>query len=180
MAVVHTPTREITLPAEVLRLLRRALRKEAGPLVSIHALHNAGYEAGEGFYSRMSEEAGRELSELSENEFWSLLHRFFLSWGWGELTHARAHPGLGILHAEDWGESNPEGGENQPGCAFTAGLLVYLLGKVAGSPIAVLEVSCRTRGDDRCSFLFGSEQAIHDIYGLLLEGDSLDAALEQL
>jgi hypothetical protein len=51
---------------------------------------------------------------------------------------------------------------------------------VAGSPVAVLEVSCRTRGDDRCSFLFGSEQAIHDVYGLLLEGDSLDDALATL
>jgi predicted hydrocarbon binding protein len=180
MAVVHATTREITLPAEVLRLLRRALRKEAGPLASIHSLHNAGYAAGESFYLKLCEEAGGELSELSEREFWSHLNRFFRGWGWGDLTQERAHPGLGVLHADDWGESNPNGGESQPGCAFTAGLLVHLLGKVAGSPIAVLEVACRTRGDDHCSFLFGSEQAIHDVYGLLLEGDSLDEALENL
>lgn len=177
MAVVHTSNREITLPADVLRLLRRALRKEAGPLASIHSLHNAGYAAGEGFYLKLCKESGCDLAELPEGEFWGQLSRFFRSWGWGELTHARVHPGLGILHAENWGESSPEGGESQPGCAFTSGLLVYLLGKVAGSPVAVLEVSCRTRGDDQCSFLFGSEQAIHDIYGLLLEGDSLDEAL---
>jgi predicted hydrocarbon binding protein len=180
MAHVHASTREITLPAEVLRLLRRALRREAGPLVSIHALHNAGFAAGESFYLKLREEAGVELSELPEREFWSHLNRFFQGWGWGEITQSRVHPGLGMLYADEWGESNPDAGESQPGCAFTAGLLVYLLGRVAGSPVAVLEVSCRTRGDDRCSFLFGSEQAIHDVYGLLLEGDSLDDALATL
>jgi len=180
MMNLNTPSREITLPAEVLRLLRRALRKEAGPLASIHALHNAGFAAGEKFFLRLSEESGIELADLPEEVFWQRIDRFFQGWGWGRLSHERIHPGLGVLHAHNWGESSPLGGESQPGCAFTSGLLVHLLGKVAGSPVAVLEISCRSRGDGNCSFLFGSEQAIHDVYGLLLEGESLDDALPKL
>jgi hypothetical protein len=52
-----------------------------------------------------------------------------------------------------------------------------LLSQIAGGPVAVLEVSCRTRGDDACRFGFGSERAITDLHGLLLDGADLDSAL---
>jgi hypothetical protein len=46
--------------------------------------------------------------------------------------------------------------------------------------VAVLEVDCRARGADRCCFAFGSEVAIHDLYGHLLDGSDLDDALAAL
>ena len=51
---------------------------------------------------------------------------------------------------------------------------------MAGGPVAVLEVTCRTRGDDACAFAFGSEGAVHELYGKLLEGADLDGALDAL
>ncbi|NIX42216.1 MAG: hypothetical protein GWN06_24335, partial [Gemmatimonadetes bacterium] len=54
------------------------------------------------------------------------------------------------------------------------------LTELAGGPIAVLEVSCRARGDDCCDFAFGSETAIHGLYGRLLQGENLQAALAAL
>jgi hypothetical protein len=59
-------------------------------------------------------------------------------------------------------------------------MLSALLSGAAGGPVAVLEVTCRTKGDDRCTFAFGSAATVHDLYGLLLEGQALEAALAAL
>jgi hypothetical protein len=59
-------------------------------------------------------------------------------------------------------------------------MLSALLSEVAGGPVAVLEVTCRTKGDERCTFAFGSAPTVHDLYGLLLDGQDLDSALAAL
>jgi hypothetical protein len=46
--------------------------------------------------------------------------------------------------------------------------------------VAVLEVACRSRGSDACQFVFGSEAAIHELYGRLMEDADLEAALASL
>jgi hypothetical protein len=55
-----------------------------------------------------------------------------------------------------------------------------MLGRLGGGPLAVLEVGCRSRGDEECLFLVGSEQAIETVHGYLLDGDALNAALTRL
>lgn len=180
MGVTETTMRSVALPVAVLTFLRASLRKEAGPLGATHALHDAGFAAGELLHRRFEERVGTEASELDEGRFWAEASAFFQEEGWGGFTHERLHPALGILRAPEWAESNGEGTESQPGCAFSAGMLAYLLGQVAGGPVAVLEVFCRSRGDDHCGFLFGSEAAVHEVYGLLLDGDTLEHVLAHL
>ena len=46
--------------------------------------------------------------------------------------------------------------------------------------MAVLEVECRGRGGPSCSFAFGSESAVHELYGHLVDGGNLDGALSAL
>ena len=53
--------------------------------------------------------------------------------------------------SSDWVEAEEERGEDAS-CSFSAGYLSGLLTELAGGPIAVLEVACRARGDDTCSF----------------------------
>jgi hypothetical protein len=65
-------------------------------------------------------------------------------------------------------------------CCFSTGFLSGLLSELAGGPVAVLEIGCRTRGADACRFAFGSEQVIHDLYGRLLDGADFDGALAAL
>ena len=59
-------------------------------------------------------------------------------------------------------------------------MLANVLGQVAGSDVAVLEVECRSRGDARCRFLFGSPEALNGVYRRLVGGENLDAAVAQL
>lgn len=173
-------SRDLALPAAALTHLRRALRSEAGPLQATHALHDAGFATGDALYDEFAKMAGDDPSELDEVRFWQALSRFFDGRGWGRVEHERLHPGLGLVRARSWAECDPEGDEAQPGCAFTSGLLAHILGRVAQGPVAVLEVGCRSSGSDHCEFLFGSEGAVHEVYGKLLDGRSLDAVLQTL
>lgn len=77
-------------------------------------------------------------------------------------------------------ERNPVLNEHDASCSFSTGFLSGMLTSLAGGPIAVLEVSCRARGDGHCSFAFGNASAIHDLYGKLVEGAELSGALASL
>ncbi len=171
---------EVSLPAATLIALRRALRKEAGPLATVHALHDAGYVSGDGFYEGLSRNFAEAPNAVAEGDFWKGLSREFETRGWGRLAHDRLHPALGLLRSAASPEADPSGDETQPGCAYTAGVLAHVLTRSADGPIAVLEVACRSRGDEECHFAFGSESAIHEVYGLLLEGRTLNQALDEL
>lgn len=170
----------VVLPASVLSHLKRSLRREAGVLSATHALQDAGFASGDRFYEGFAREVEGDPSELGEARFWRALNRYLEKRGWGRFEVERIHPGLGLIRALDWAEADPGSEESQPGCFFSSGLLSHLLGQAAGGPIAVLEVGCRSRGDAECRFLYGSEAAVHEIYGFLLDGSSVDEALAEL
>ncbi|MBW3534328.1 MAG: hypothetical protein KY453_03770 [Gemmatimonadetes bacterium] len=178
MDTTRTQIREVAFPAAALAGLRRALRDEAGPLAAVHALHAAGYDAGGRLFEAFT--GGGDPRSRDEHSFWRGLSDFLDRRGWGTLEHSVPHPGIGLLSSPDWAEALPEGSEHQPACAFGSGLLSSVLSRAADGPVAVLEVACRSRGDDRCTFAFGSEAAVHELYGLLLEGRDLDRALAEL
>ena len=85
-----------------------------------------------------------------------------------------------MLSSHDWAEATPDGDEDQPSCAFSSGMLSALLSRTAGAPVAVLQVGCRSRGDDTCSFAFGSESAVDELYRLLAEDRDVETALAEL
>ena len=172
--------RDVAIPAVGLTTLRRTLQQEAGALPAIHALHAAGFEAGQALWESLRRGPGRELAGLDETSFWPRLAAALGRRGWGSLTHQPAHPGVGLLASPDWAESQGGTGERQPSCTYSTGMLSALLSGAAGGPVAVLEVTCRTRGDDRCTFAFGSSATVHELYGFMLDGHDLDAALASL
>jgi hypothetical protein len=173
-------TRDVAIPAVGLASLRTALLQEVGPLQAIHALHAAGFGTGEALWESLRRGPGRELSGLEESSFWPRLAAALGRRGGGTLTHQSPHPGVGLLASTDWAEALGTGGERQPSCTFSSGMLSAILSGVAGGPVAVLEVTCRTKGDERCTFAFGSAETVHDLYGLLLDGEELDSALSAL
>ena len=172
--------RDVAIPAAGLVALRIALRQETGQLPAIHALHAAGFGTGEALWETLRRGPGRDLATLDETSFWPRLSAALGRRGWGTLSHRAAHPGVGLLESSDWAESQTDGAERQPSCTFSSGMLSALLSGIAGGPVAVLEVTCRTRGDARCTFAFGSAATVHDLYGLLLDGQDLDSALAAL
>jgi hypothetical protein len=171
--------REIAIPATAFGSLRAHLEKEAGALPTVHALHHAGYAAGAAAAPALVGSTG-DAGTLGEDAFWTRLSDFFGKRGWGTLRHARPHPAVGLLTSTDWAEATSGAGGDDASCHFSAGFLSGLLTELAGGPVAVLEVGCRSRGSDLCQFVFGSEGAIHELYGRLLEDDNLDGALAAL
>ncbi|MEJ2540704.1 MAG: 4-vinyl reductase [Gemmatimonadota bacterium] len=174
-----SPPREVAVPARGLSELRRSLREEVGPLASVQALHAAGYAAGEDLYRGFIQSTADDVQSLGTDRFWRQLSRYFRQKGWGSLRHESPNPAVGLLRSDDWAEALADT-ESQPSCAFTSGLLSHFLTLAAGGPIAILEVDCVSRGGECCTFAFGSEAAIHELYGHLLEGTSMDEALARV
>lgn len=171
--------REVSLPAEAFEHLRSALVQEGGETAGVHALHAAGFATGESIYELFALSSPSPPEDLGPTRFFNGLADFFRSRGWGSLTHESRHPGLSVLSSDDWAEAEEES-DGHPTCAFSSGVLSYLLTRAAGAPVAVLETSCRARGDARCEFAFGSEHTVQAVYGALVEGGSLDDALAAL
>jgi hypothetical protein len=172
--------REIAIPAFVFDSLREELEKEAGTLQTVRALHSAGYRAGLAAAASVDQEAGGDSFSQSPDRFWSGLSGFFAKRGWGALRHSTPHQAIGVLTSPDWAEASSDDPQPDGSCSFSTGFLSGLLSQLAGGPVAVLEVSCRTRGDGTCEFAFGSETAIHDLYGTMLDGGDFQSALEAL
>lgn len=173
-------SRDVAVPAHAFAALRRALHSESGALTAVHALQTAGYEVGTGLADVFAMEVqGEAPSFLDRATYFNRLSRFLEARGWGELQYTAPHPGLGLVTSANWAEATPEGDESQPSCSFSSGMLSAILARAAGAPVTVLQVSCRSCGDDNCSFAFGSEAAVNGLYGLLEEMD-LDAALQSL
>ncbi|HEY0305594.1 MAG TPA: V4R domain-containing protein [Longimicrobiales bacterium] len=168
---------ELAIPVASLSALRQALTAEVGPDAAASALRAAGHAAGDAWHPQVS---SGEDGAVSESAFWRRLSQLFHSRGWGSLAHSAVHPGVGALDAVDWVEAQPDAGEPRPSCFFTTGLLANLLGNVAGSDVAVMEVECRSAGADRCRFLFGSADALNALYARVSSGDAVDAALSEL
>jgi len=170
--------REIAVPVAVFGSLRAELAKEAGTLPTVHALHNVGFQAGTAAAATLVGDADSNM--LAQDTFWTKIGEFFSQRGWGTLRFDAGHSAVGILSSSDWAEASTDGADPDASCFFSTGFLSGLLSELAGGPVAVLEVGCRTRGQDRCSFAFGSEAAIHDLYGRMLDGEDLDGALAAL
>lgn len=175
-----SPVAEIVVPVSVFGVLRRELVEEVGMLPAVHALHNAGYAAGTDAGRTLFDPSASDLDEMSASAFWDRVASYFGKRGWGTPRHESPHRGVGLITSTDWVEATPDAIDPEASCSFTTGFLSGLLSAAADGPVAVLEVSCRTRGDDACQFAFGSAAVIHDLYGHLLEGRELQPALQAL
>lgn len=180
MSSTNGGPREIAVPVSVFADLRTELEKEAGTLQTVRALHLAGYRAGLAAAIALNKEAGGDAFRLSESGFWTHLSDYLAKRGWGSIAHRSVHPGVALLTSSDWAEATPDDIEADAACNFSAGFLSGVLSQLVGGPIAVFEVHCRSRGDASCDFAFGSETAIHDLYGQMLEGADLERALAAL
>lgn len=176
-------TPELALPVPSLLALRDALEADVGPDAAARALRHAGHAAGDALYPLLNasaEDGTGEPSNLPEAEFWHRVADLFAARGWGRVQFEAVHPGVGALESGDWVEADPDAGRVRPSCHFTTGMLANLLGHAAGEPVGVLEVECRSRGDLRCRFAFGGQEALEAVYGALTQGQDLDQALAQL
>jgi predicted hydrocarbon binding protein len=173
-------TDALAIGRPALRQLHASLRSHA-PDQAIGVLQEAGYAAGEGmfraFAAWLPDHAGVERPEdLDAEVLTQVLSDFFAHTGWGTLAIAPVGTGGLGVDSTDWAEAEP-GSAETPMCFFSTGMLADFLGRLSGEPVAVMEVECRSRGDERCRFLSATPDTLQRVYEEMTAGKSYLEAL---
>ena len=143
--------------------------------VGAQALQEAGYAAGEAtfraFTAWLPQAAGVDRpSSLAAPRLAEVLSQFFTALGWGTLKAAAAGDAAVAFDTSDWAEAVPDAHLQYPSCHFTSGMLADLLGRVAETSLAAMEVECRSRGDARCRWLVGAPETLTSLYEHISQG----------
>ncbi len=163
----------VSLPPSLVHALRAAvLATDDGET----RLRDAGFEAGRALYDDfaawMAARAGvADPAIASLGAFGEALGAYAAAHGWGTLALEAGDgadtDGLPTLRADGWFEVE-RGADGAPApypsCLFTTGLLAGFLSRLAGQPLAVLEVQCASAGDAACRFVVGGEAALGRLF----------------
>ena len=179
---IDLPTHQmLVLPRASLAALRGTLVRDAGPSAASD-LQEAGYAGGDAVFAsfgdwlRGREEQAPPPEGLELAAFQRLASAYFRAAGWGSIEISTLHDLVAVLDSPDWGEADPANASDHPGCHLTTGIFADFFGRLAGSPLAVLEVECRSAGDPRCRFLIGNADVMNDLYDRMANGASYEAA----
>lgn len=169
----------VAITRESLSALRTALFRDVGPGAA-SLLQEAGFAGGPALY----EAFGRWLSSrrlpapesLSATDFPKRASEFFHDTGWGSIQLGELSA-VATIDSTDWAEGDPSHPLDFPGCYYTAGAFADFFGRVAGEPVAVMEVECRSMGAERCRFLVGATDTMQRVYDAMGEGVAYDHAV---
>jgi predicted hydrocarbon binding protein len=163
----------MTVPG-ILRQLHASLAAHAPDQV-VTILQEAGYAAGAGLYKSFA--ATHDPAELDADQLAPTLSEFFTSSGWGTVTITPVGTGALALDSGDWAEAEP-GTSQTPMCFFSTGMLADFLGRLSDETIAVMEVECRSKGDERCRFLSATPEVLEKVYTEMTAGRTYEEALQ--
>ena len=113
---------------------------------------------------------------LPAAEFGVHATEFFREIGWGSIEFGTLES-VATVDSADWAESDPAYPLDFPGCYYTSGVMADFFGRLAGEPVAVMEVECRSMGGERCRFLVGAGETMQRVYDEMGQGLSYDEAL---
>jgi predicted hydrocarbon binding protein len=168
----------VGLTRDSLLALRSALFRDVGPNAAA-VLQEAGYAGGPAMYSAFTgwlAAHGLGAPEtLPATEFGLRAGEFFREIGWGSFELGSLDA-VATVDAPAWAESDPAYPLDFPGCYYTAGVLADFFGRLADSPVAVMEVECRSMGAPRCRWLVGSGDTMQHIYDQMGQGVPYDQA----
>ena len=157
----------------ILRQLHASLAAHA-PDQAVTILQEAGYAAGEGCYRAFA--AVNNPKDLDADLLAETLSEFFTSNGWGTVTMSPIGTGALALDSRDWAEAEP-GTSQTPMCFFSSGMLADFLGRLSDETVSVMEVECRSKGDERCRFLSATPEVLEKVYNEMTQGRSYAEAL---
>lgn len=177
------PFQLVTLPRASIAALRSALLRDAGPGFATY-LQEAGYAGGESIHAAFREWLAARGGDVPEDLPWSAFATqaasFFADNGWGHLEVTTIRDLAAIIDSYDWAEADPTASLDHPACHLTTGLLADFFGRVASTPLAVLEVECRSCGAERCRFIAGSAEVMQHVYDRMSAGVGHAEALDEL
>jgi predicted hydrocarbon binding protein len=179
--------RSIDLPAtgllavtrDSLLALRAALFRDVGPNAAA-LLQEAGFAGGpalfDAFGGWLSAHGLPGAESIPASDFAAHATEFFRDAGWGSNTLG-AIESVATVDSADWAEGDPSNPLEFPGCYYTSGVFADFFGRLAGEPLAVMEVECRSMGSERCRFLIGTGETLQRIYDEMTQGVSYADAL---
>lgn len=169
----------VAITRESLRALRSALFRDLG-VNAAALLQEAGYAGGQvlldAFATWLDSRGLASPESLASSEFAARASEFLRSAGWGSIEVGTLESAATIDSA-DWAEADPASPMEFPGCYYSAGLLTDLFGRIIGEPVSVMEVECRSMGNERCRFLVGSVDTMQRVYDAMGEGFTYEQAL---
>lgn len=170
----------VGLTRDTLVALCTSLLRDVGPDSAAH-LQNAGYAGGAPLYGAFStwmQQRGYGAPEaLPAIAFADRASEFFRELGWGTMELGALGDAAATIDTPDWAEADAAGGLGFPGCHLTTGMFADFFGRLAGEPLAVMEVECRSMGADRCRFLLASGDVMQTVYDAMGAGESYEAVL---
>ena len=170
----------LALTRSSLAALRAALIRDAGPAAASY-LQEAGYAGGEtlfqSFRSWLATRTDELTEELGVEQFEQYATQYFRDAGWGSLKVGSLNDAVATLDSEDWGEADPGSGLDYPACHLTTGMFADFFGRIADTPLAVLEVECRSMGAPRCRFLVGNADVMEHVYEEMGRGVDYEEAV---
>ena len=169
----------VAMTRDSLLALRGAMFRDMGPGAAA-LLQEAGYAGGQAWFDAFSRwlamQGMRAPESLPTSEFGARASAFFRSAGWGSIQLG-ALDSVATVDSTDWAESDPAVPLDFPGCYYTSGVLSDFLGRLAGEPLAVMEVECRSMGGSRCRFLVGSGETMQRVYEEMGRGVAYEDAV---
>ena len=170
----------VGLTREALVSLCAALLRENGSQAAMH-LQNAGYSGGGKLFDAFSKWLMARGHGTPESQpatmFAQRATEFFGELGWGALELGAYGESVAIIDSVNWAEADATSALEFPGCYLTTGLFADFFGRLAGSPLAVMEVECRSMGAERCRFLIASADVMQQVYDAMGAGMAYDAAI---
>jgi predicted hydrocarbon binding protein len=183
MTIDLTGSGMLAVTRDTLTALRSALMRDTGAAAAGY-LQEAGYAGGQALFDAFRgwlAARGKGAPEsLSVDAFQREATDFFRRAGWGSLELGALEDAVATLDSSDWGEADPNGGAELPTCHVSAGMFADFFGRLADAPLAVMEVECRSRGDQRCRFLLGSTEVMQRVYEGMAAGEDYGAAVKTL
>ena len=177
------PQQLVVFPRASISALRAALVRDAGAGYATY-LQQAGYAGGETLFAAFRDWLGARGADAPDalplDAFAIQAAAFFADTGWGRIAVASVGDVAATIDSTDWAEADPDARLDHPGCHFTTGLLADFFGRVASSPLAVLEVECRSCGADHCRFVAGSAEVMQHVYERMAGATDYLTALHEL
>jgi predicted hydrocarbon binding protein len=169
----------VAMTRDSLVALRAALFRDVGANAAA-LLQEAGFAGGPAVFAAFGDWLTRHGKGAPESlpaaDFAALAAQFFHETGWGSFELG-ALSTVATVDSRDWAEADPQHPMDYPGCYYTSGVLSDFFGRLAGQPLAVMEVECRSAGAERCRFLLGGAEVMQRLYDQMAQGVRYEDAL---
>lgn len=164
----------LAITRDALAALRGTMFRDLGAEAAAGYLQEAGYAGGAALFAAFdawARQHGHGAAEsIAAADFPKLATGFFGDLGWGSIAMTTLSEAVAALDCSDWGEAESDAAMEFPSCHLTTGMFADFFSRLAGTPMAVMEVECRSMGSPHCRFLLGNADSLSHVFQEMSRG----------